>query len=493
MLNIDKNNCLTYINIFEKIYLLLANSNVNSKDNLLNNVTTVSKILIQLEKVFKNNQNFVKLFNSTYELLEFTVNNSTSNLDIEKKRKLTLKYLSNFELELLSQFPIQVYITEHSKLKTKLNSSNAIIEISKNDDLQLKLFQNRDSETLNIIIKNDYIIGDLNNFDIVINEKDTLDTFNNSKTELNLNDIDYYLYDRLYLEAKLESLISRKDIQLLLAGSSYTMCGLFEKQMPIPSRNVAVDAQDLYYSLKTIRKALDYNPNIKYCVLSFAYYLWGYDLSRSTSEYQLKRVTDVNYPVFLDAHNFPFEMEKYKNYYYDIKPLKNIGPLYRKLFDYDELVQDIFKKIKLQLTDAHYFNYPRIKNIISEYSEEENHINAQYRTDSHNKFFKYKETVKENVKLFEEFLNEIEEKDVQLIVYVPPVSSYYRKYIKKELINDYYEIMNPFIEKYNFKFIDLFDSDLFTDEDFYDYDHLNDYGAEKLGEVIISIINDMKQ
>lgn len=46
--------------------------------------------------------------------------------------------------------------------------------------------------------------------------------------------------------------------------------------------------------------------------------------------------------------------------------------------------------------------------------------------------------------------------------------------------------MNPLIKKYNFDFIDLFDSKEFTDEDFYDYDHLNDYGAKKLAEVIVS-------
>ena len=62
---------LTYINILEKIYLLLSNSNVNSKDNLLNNVTTVSKILIQLQKLFSNNQNFIKLFGFYYGFLSY--------------------------------------------------------------------------------------------------------------------------------------------------------------------------------------------------------------------------------------------------------------------------------------------------------------------------------------------------------------------------------------------------------------------------------------
>ena len=67
---------------------------------------------------------------------------------------------------------------------------------------------------------------------------------------------------------------------------------------------------------------------------------------------------------------------------------------------------------------------------------------AQKRAASHNKFFKYSATVEEKRKLFAGFLEDMDRRGVKILLYVPPVTSYYRN-------------------------------------------HLNDYGAKKLGKMLV--------
>lgn len=269
------------------------------------------------------------------------------------------------------------------------------------------------------------------------------------------------------------NLKENRDIELILAGSSYTMCGLLESEMAVSSRNVAVDAQDLYYAIKTIEKSLEINPNIKYSVLSFGYYLWGYDLSLSNSPYQLNRVKKVNYPVFKDSHNLHLAIDD--EY---IETLFSMSLLLKEIFLYEKYHQEQVEIFKKGLEDSDYFKHPRTKSTLINLTEEENLSKAKMRASSHNKFFGYQKTVEENLQVFESFLAYMKRKNIQLLVYSPPVTSYYREFISKDLINEFYKLMNPLIEKYAFKYIDFFDSPKFTTEDFYDYDHLNYYGAK---------------
>ena len=53
---------------------------------------------------------------------------------------------------------------------------------------------------------------------------------------------------------------------------------------------------------------------------------------------------------------------------------------------------------------------------------------------------------------------------------------------KKELFKDLYEFLQNFKEEY--QLIDLFESDLFNKDDFYDYEHLNLNGAKKITKLI---------
>lgn len=292
-------------------------------------------------------------------------------------------------------------------------------------------------------------------------------------------DVDYYTYTRFYLEAKLESLRVRDDIELLLAGSSYTQRGLFEKQMPVPSRNVAIDAQDIYYTLKTVRKSLESNSSIKKIVLPLPHYIWGVDISLSSSNEHRSRLREVNYQIFGDKHNFKDEIEKIEH-----PLLTPVSPFYEYIFDYKKWELEKEKGLHDLFKEGRYYLYTQEESKSLLHTEEENMAFAKEVVLKHGKTLNYKKATEENFLLFSEFLEEMNETGIEVIAYIPPMNPYYRKNVNKKIIKHFYEIIDKLKAKYKFKLINSYDCDEFETADFFDYDHLNDKGAKKLGKII---------
>ncbi|MFS0688506.1 hypothetical protein AB1K89_04525 [Sporosarcina sp. 179-K 8C2 HS] len=470
-MEINKSEKVSIIKLLDKLYVLFSRKNKTELE-FINQLPIVVNILEKIHPIFRSNDLFVPFFNYTYNLMS---NQSSINAADEKIKKFLL-LLEKFELSLIGNTNFDVFLNKGlSKKNIPFNTKyvDKIIDVSSQTEEDYERGHN-----FSVLISSNQLDRQETSYDFILDLEKISDLLNLIAD--GINSIDYYMYDKLYLEAKLESLKKRQDIQILLAGSSYTMCGLFEKQMPLPARNVAIDAQDLYYTLKTIRTALDYNNDIKYCIISFAYYFWGYDLSLSTSTYQYRRITEVNYPIFKDKRNFPGIPDE------DIVSLlKSATPLEKKILSLDFIEKNYLSKIKERLQNSNYYPYERIDSEVIKNDESTNEKNAEKRASSHNKFFKYKETVKENHKLFSDFLSEMNSKDIKIILFVPPVTVYYRKFISPAIVDDFYKYMKQLQKQYDFKLVDLFNSDVFKEADFADYDHLNDLGAKKLGDILI--------
>ena len=475
----SKKETASLIMMLEKVYIILLREEKEKKISP-KTISFLANLCIKIYPLFKNNLYFMDLFNYVYQQINNSNSTRLQNLTVNIKGNKLIHLLERFEFSLINQLRFHIYFLNCRATDISITTKNveSIKEIPTADVLSSYTSLLKDSlQNFSVLIYSGQqhlqksIISDF-----YIDLKSIIDS---KGIITNFEKIDYYTYDKLFLESKLESLKKRQDIRLLLAGSSYTMCGLFEKQMPLPARNIAIDAQDLYYSMKSIRTALNYNPNIKHCILSFAYYFWGYDLSLSTSFYQFKRVTDVNFPIFKDKHNFTGNPKD------ELTTLLNdITPLKRHLFSFEKVEEDYKENVKELFEDAHYFLYPRVESAVLKNNDLINRQLAQKRADSHNKFFKYHSTVKENIKLFDQFLKEMNDRGINLVLFVPPVTEYYRNFINQEIITYFYECMKPLKSKYQFKLIDLFDSEEFENNDFYDYDHLNDYGAKKLAEIL---------
>lgn len=335
-MNIGKKEAAIAVSLIDKSYKALSDKSMEYS-KFVETVPIIANVCIKLYPFFNNSPRFMNLFEYINQLLSTIVslNNepgSSAAEAINSERNKLLMLLEQFELSLLDNACFDIYLYNCKSADIPLNQkyAKAVTEHSVPAGISdfLPPEQNNPEEFSVLIYPGQLQNQGMRNADFCFSAEDIKNTF---------NDIAYYTHDRLYLEAKLNSLKSRQDIRLLLAGSSYTMCGLFEEDMPVPARNVAIDAQDLYYTLKTIRTALEYNKNITHCIISFAYYFWGYDLSLSTSVYQYERVTEVNYPVFKDMHNFQGDPNAETH-------MMSVTPLEKRIFSYETLREQIYKE-----------------------------------------------------------------------------------------------------------------------------------------------------
>ncbi len=92
---------------------------------------------------------------------------------------------------------------------------------------------------------------------------------------------------------------------------------------------------------------------------------------------------------------------------------------------------------------------------------------------------------KENILIFEKYLKTLRDYNIKPIIVICPTSKYYYKYFENGYQkNKFYKIIEKFEKSYDFQVIDYFNSDLFEDNDFWDYGHLNGKGAEKFTGIL---------
>ena len=92
------------------------------------------------------------------------------------------------------------------------------------------------------------------------------------------------------------------------------------------------------------------------------------------------------------------------------------------------------------------------------------------------------------MKALSEFLLQMKKKKVNVIILIPPTTKFYRKFSAPELRESLYEQLDPIKREHDLEFLDLFDSPGFDVNDFQDYDHLNNQGADKLSKIVAGLV-----
>jgi hypothetical protein len=123
-------------------------------------------------------------------------------------------------------------------------------------------------------------------------------------------------------------------------------------------------------------------------------------------------------------------------------------------------------------------------------SEEEKYVLGKERAEQHNKLLRYMETRRENEIILSKFLNYLNEKEIEVVLINFPTSKYYSKFLNKKFKADYYSIIKKYKNKITF--IDL-DTIAFEDQDFRDFDHINDIGAAKISCILNDFFESKKE
>ena len=312
--------------------------------------------------------------------------------------------------------------------------------------------------------------------DLLIEEQEVVDAVNQKWP------IDLYVYNRLFINSKLEKL-KTEPVECIVCGLSYTQYGLLESEMPVITCNLSVTGQDIPYSILMAEKALEYNPNIGTVVIPMAYYQCCYDMSADSAQLHKDVVSYINMPILGKCRNYTGEMHLYRE--------QTAMEIYNQVYDLEKVREDRDKFIMSHLANENFFNemfpqplYGGLKFDFKTLSEEEKFSSA-YITAQHNERVCTLDGYKETIKYLVNFLTKMEEKGIKVLFFVPPATRYLTASTCMELKDFYYQnIVSRISEFKRTKFLDLFDNKTFAENDFSDFEHLSYSGAKKLTKII---------
>lgn len=252
------------------------------------------------------------------------------------------------------------------------------------------------------------------------------------------------------VDYKILNMLTKSEINGLITGLSYAEVGINES-INDNFINFSFSSQDLYYDFKLVKYLFNFKQiedNLKYVIINMAYYSFDYDMTKTNAKNRIHRY--INY--VMDYHNNDNFIE-----------LDIIRSFYEKNNTFSSYINmNKIKKEKILKSDDDIGIYEAKKN------------SSMY----------YEDTRRENEKIFEEYILFLKGKNIMPIIVICPASKYYRENFNYKKKDEYYNILNKFKNKYNFQVIDYFESNLFEDDDFWDYSHLNGKGAEKFTKIL---------
>lgn len=254
------------------------------------------------------------------------------------------------------------------------------------------------------------------------------------------------------------------EFEIFATGMSYAEVGLDVTQFKRKTFNFARSSQDLYYNFQTAKFAVKNGNNLRYALIGVSQNSFHYDLSKASN---LKFLMLHYLITFNDLHNFPMPTEVYREFfraeYFSLKmplePFDCNNPFY----------------MKRPLC----FMTPQVKFSILKKGD-----------SGAGKDFP--ETRAENIKIFDDYLTLCEENFIRPIIFLMPLSEGYMKYYDKRRVDELrYLVMQACGKHSSAIFIDSWRLDFFTDEDFYDYGHMNIRGAAKFSALMNEIVESL--
>lgn len=259
---------------------------------------------------------------------------------------------------------------------------------------------------------------------------------------------------------------AKDDLEVLILGNSHAFYGLnpifFDKE----AFNFAYVAQSLPYDQLLLEKHISKLPNLDLILLNISYPSFFFDLLESPEAYR-------------------------GTYYYTRYGLKNLGSL-----KYKWEITGIRLKENLSFLRKYW-----LRGKINTYTDENgwgsnySFVKKQDLEQTGIKYakmhtFKNAEAFIINKSALESLMKLAEDNRINIILFSTPIHFHYRENMNDEQWTKAKKVISELEYKYgNVKYLDFSEDERFIDDDFFDADHLNNVGAEKLSKLLNELLN----
>lgn len=281
-------------------------------------------------------------------------------------------------------------------------------------------------------------------------------------------------YDMVFLKAMLLKAKHIMEKGTLITGSSHAL-GAIEPSFLTNSVNCSMHSQDIYYDFLCAKDVLENgktNAFIK-CYIILGYYSAYDDLSRSITSRE-NIIRRLYYPIFYDTHNWIDESIEFD-------PWREFGRIPQEMQSVCELMA-----MRMILDRGRYYSDLRARKALFDFqgrawhelSCEEREEFGKQRAEGHNKLLVHEATFFENCEIMKDYIHLLHLHGMLPVVVITPFTAVYNKYMDPRGKDAIREMLEGVSEEVHY--VDFNESNLFTDEDFMDTDHLNQQGAIKV-------------
>lgn len=290
---------------------------------------------------------------------------------------------------------------------------------------------------------------------------------------------DYYYLDRQLKKNNVKA----NNVETLISGSSY---GIFGIEPVMNSINLSLPSQDIYYSCKLVKKALDNNKKINKVLLCIGYYTVYCDLSKSSENW---RVDEVYYPLLKNRHHQEIDGITKKKWY-----IKFMETILKKVIN---AILHVFFMVKQQYFDQvlhtrkrrRFVVWEDVKSTWIQLDQIKKDEAAKKRVSMHEKQLKHSESKKENLLELKLLYEECHMRNIKLDIFIFPFTKEYINNMSETFRQDSLFVIEQ-LKKYCDNITDFNKSLNLNAIDFVDCDHLSDLGAKKMTEIVNSWIKE---
>jgi hypothetical protein len=277
-----------------------------------------------------------------------------------------------------------------------------------------------------------------------------------------------YVYKKNYLDQH------AGEIQVLLLGASHAYFGLNPVYFSQNTFNASHISQSLDLDFAIFNKYQSNLDSLKIIVLPMSYVTLWSNLANSEEDWRLK-----NYTLYYGIEG---------------KSLKNYSELLSNKFSINlSRLYEYYFQNKTEITSSELGWGTTFKSENAVDLQESGKIAAKRHTN--NDIFS-EETIKifeENLKILNSFSVFCNQRNIKLIFLATPTYYTFRENLNAEQLNKTVETMNNFVKNHsNTYYFNWMDDPDFVAKDFYDADHLNEIGAEKLSKKLAQEIDSLE-
>ena len=253
---------------------------------------------------------------------------------------------------------------------------------------------------------------------------------------------------------------NQNNIKILSLGSSHGYYGIQPKFFSKPAFNMAFVSQSLKYDRFLYKKYAADCDSLEYIIFPISYFSLRSNLEKSQEWWRIK-----GYCIYMGCD------------YHGINPIYNLEITTKnKLL---HIKDAFFKQLDYRTCDTLGF----CTNYNKEHRAQDWQSTGLTACVRHSKG--NKDNIEANLQDLEWIIQDCQTRNIKVILLTTPTFHTYYDVLNQDQVIEREEICNNLVEKYsNVTFLNWLKHEQFNEDDFFDADHLNEYGAEKLTKML---------